>query len=257
VLEQLLRRDRLLMAFGLAVTTVLAWFYLLREAAAMNAMAAEAQMHAAMGMANMRMWGASDWFGLFVMWAVMMVAMMLPSAAPMILLVLAVYGRRADDQARTSAVMFVAGYVVAWAAFSAAAATLQFGLHRTALLAADMRFRSAALSGAVLILAGVYQWLPIKNVCLGHCQSPLRFLTEHWREGPRGGLMMGIDHGLFCVGCCWLVMTLLFVVGVMNLWWVAALAAFVLLEKLAIRGAVVSRMAGIAAAAWGVYLLVR
>ena len=252
-----MRRDRLLMAIGLTVTTVLAWIYLLRAAGAMNAMAAEARMHAAMGMADMRMWGASDWLGLFVMWAVMMVAMMLPSAAPMILLVLGVYRRRGDEQARVSAAMFVAGYVLVWTAFSAVAATLQIGLHRAALLAADMQFSSAAISGAVLIVAGVYQWLPIKNVCLTHCQSPLRFLSEHWREGARGGLTMGLDHGLFCVGCCWLLMVLLFVLGVMNLFWIAALAAFVLLEKLAIRGVVITRAAGVAAFVWGVYLLVR
>jgi predicted metal-binding membrane protein len=256
VLEQLIRRDRMLMASGLAVTTVLAWIYLLRAASAMNAMAAEAKMHAAMGMADMRMWGASDWAGLFVMWAVMMVAMMLPSAAPMILLVLGVYRRRGDDQARASGVMFVAGYILAWTAFSAAAATLQIVFHRTALVAGDMRFRSAALSGVVLILAGIYQWLPVKNVCLSHCQSPLRFLSEHWREGTRGALLMGVDHGLFCVGCCWLLMALLFVLGVMNLFWIAALAAFVLLEKLAMRGAAISRAAGLAAAAWGFYLLI-
>src|SRR5579871_3701103 len=135
------------MTFGLAIATLLAWMYLVRANASMAAMAAEAHMHAAMGMADMRMWGASDWFGLFVMWAVMMVAMMLPSAAPMILLVLGVYRRRDDPQARLAAGMFVAGYVVAWTGFSAAAATLQLVLHRTALLAADMRLSSAWLSG--------------------------------------------------------------------------------------------------------------
>jgi len=257
MLDRLIRRDRALMTFGLAVTTVLAWLYLVRANETMNAMAAEAQMHAAMGMADMRMWGLSDWLQLFVMWAVMMVAMMLPSAAPMILLVLNVYRRRGDEQARAASVMFVSGYVLAWTTFSAAAAGLQVLLHRTAVLAPDMRFKSAAVSGVVLILAGVYQWLPIKNLCLTHCQSPLRFLTEHWREGAGGGLTIGLDHGLFCVGCCWLLMALLFVLGVMNLFWVAVLAAFVLLEKLAVRGVVITRIAGIAAAAWGVYLLVR
>jgi predicted metal-binding membrane protein len=187
----------------------------------------------------------------------MMVAMMLPSAAPMILLVLGVYRRRGDDQARAAGVMFVAGYLIAWTAFSAAAAALQVGLHRAALVAADMRLRSAAVSGAVLIVAGVYQWLPIKNACLGHCQSPLRYLTEHWREGRRGGLMMGLDHGVFCVGCCWLLMVLLFVLGVMNLFWIAALAVFVLLEKLAMRGELLTRVAGVAVAVWGLYLLVK
>ena len=256
MLEQLLRRDRQLMAFGLAVTTVLAWFYLLREAAAMNAMAAEAQMHAAMGMADLRMWGGSDWFGLFVMWAVMMVAMMLPSAAPMILLVLAVYRRRTDDQARTSAVMFVAGYVVAWAAFSAAAATLQIGLHRTALLAADMLSarppsRHRADSRRCVSMAADQEPVP----------RALSVAAAVFDRTLAGGRARRSDdgHRSRAVLCRLLlaVMTLLFVVGVMNLWWVAALAAFVLLEKLAIRGVVVSRMAGIAAAAWGVYLLRR
>ncbi len=214
-------------------------------------------MHAAMGMADMRMWGASDWFGLFVMWAVMMVAMMLPSAAPMILLVLGVYRRRDDPQARLAAVMFVAGYVVAWTGFSAVAASLQLVLHRTALLAADMRLSSAWLSGGVLLLVGVYQWLPIKNVCLTHCQSPIGFLSAHWREGAPGGLSMGLRHGLFCIGCCWLLMTMLFVVGVMNLFWVAAIAVFVLLEKLVPRGVVLGRIAGLGVAAWGIYVWVR
>jgi len=257
MLEQLMRRDRALMAFGLAATTLLAWVYLLRATASMNAMAVEAQMHAAMGMADMRMWGVSDWFGLFVMWTIMMVAMMLPSAAPMILLVLAVYRRRGNPKARIASIMFVTGYVLAWTVFSAAAAGLQVILHKTALMAADMRFSSAALSGTILILAGIYQWLPIKNMCLSQCQSPLGFLSTRWREGARGGLAMGLDHGLFCVGCCWLLMAVLFVVGVMNLIWVAVLAAFILIEKLAARGALLGRAAGLAAAAWGVYLIVR
>jgi len=257
VLDALIRRDRLLMAAGLVITTLLAWIYLLRANAAMNAMAAEAHMHAAMGMADMRMWGVSAWFDLFVMWAVMMVAMMLPSAAPMMLLVLGVYRRRADPQARLAAVMFVAGYVLAWTAFSAVAAGLQVSFHRTALLAPDMHLTSAALSGMVLVLVGVYQWLPIKNTCLMHCQSPLGFLSTHWREGARGGLEMGLRHGLFCIGCCWLLMSVLFVVGVMNLFWVAVLAAVVLLEKLAKRGEMIGRIAGIAAASWGLFLLTR
>jgi len=257
MLEQLMRRDRALIAFGLAATTLLAWVYLLRATGSMNAMAAEAQMHAAMGMADMRTWGVADWFGLFAMWAIMMVAMMLPSAAPMILLVLAVYRRRGNSQARIAALMFVAGYVLAWTAFSAAAAGLQMILHKTTLMTADMRFSSAALSGTILVIAGIYQWLPIKNMCLSQCQSPLGFLSTRWREGARGGLAMGLDHGLFCVGCCWLLMAVLFVVGVMNLLWVALLAAFILVEKLAARGALLGRAAGLAAAVWGVYLLVR
>jgi len=254
-LERLILRDRLVMGMGLAAITALAWMYLAREAAGMSAMAEEAGMHAAMGMADPRAWGLTDWFWLFVMWAVMMVAMMLPSAAPVMVLVLGVYRRRADHQARLAAASFVGGYVIVWAAFSVAASAAQVALHQAAVLAPDMRVRSGAISGGLLLIAGIYQWLPLKQACLAHCQSPLGFLSQHWREGAAGGLLLGMRHGAFCVGCCWLLMTLLFVVGVMNLVWVAALTAFVLIEKLARQGAVVGRVAGAAVAAWGVYLV--
>ena len=254
--ERVVRRDRLLMSLSLLVLTALAWGYLVRAAATMQAMNMEAQMHAAMGMADMRPWAVAQWLELFAMWAVMMVGMMVPSAAPVILLVLGVYRRRHDPRARLSAVAFVAGYLVCWAVFSAAAAAGQVGLHRGALMAADMRLSSAAISGVVLLLAGVYQWLPIKNACLTHCRSPFGFVSQFWREGTGGALRMGIRHGLFCVGCCWVLMVLLFVVGVMNLFWVAAIAGFVLLEKLTRGGAVLGRVAGVALGAWGLYLLV-
>jgi predicted metal-binding membrane protein len=254
-LDTAIGRDRALAALGLIVLTSLAWLYLARDAASMNAMAGEAQMHRAMGMADMRSWGVADWFGLFTMWTVMMAAMMLPSAAPVILLVLGVYRRRNDSTARLSSLAFVAGYLIVWTAFSLAASASQTALHRNALLAPDMRSNSAVASGVVLVMAGVYQWLPFKNTCLTHCRSPLGFLSLYWREGPMGGLSLGARHGLFCVGCCWLLMALLFVVGVMNLVWVAALAGFVLIEKVARGGDVVGRVAGLGVAAWGVYLL--
>jgi predicted metal-binding membrane protein len=253
-LERVIRRDRMIMAGGLAATTLLAWIYLVRAGAAMNAMTSSAQMHAAMGMADMA-WGVSDWLALFVMWAVMMVAMMLPSAAPVILLVLGVYRRRDNSDARVAAASFVLGYVLVWTAFSAAASALQVGLHRRAILTADMRLGSTAVSGVVLVIAGVYQWLPVKRLCLAHCQSPVGFISRHFREGAWGGFTMGVRHGTFCVGCCWLLMALLFAVGVMNLLWVAALTALVLIEKLFSRGATFGRVAGAALAAWGLYLL--
>lgn len=254
-IERLIRRDRLFMIVGLLATTSLAWIYLVRESAGMGAMAAEAQMHAAMGMADMRAWGLADWFGLFVMWALMMVAMMLPSAAPVMVLVLGVYRRRADTRARMSAAAFVVGYLLAWTGFSLVASVGQVALHRAALLSPDMHLRSAAVSGVVLLIAGVYQWLPIKHTCLTHCRSPLGFLSQHWHEGSIGGLTLGLHHGAFCIGCCWLLMTMLFAVGVMNLVWVAALAALVLGEKLLRGGEVLGRVAGVAAAGWGLYLL--
>jgi predicted metal-binding membrane protein len=250
------QRDRLLIGLGLAVTIVVAWAYLLRAAAFMDAMTMEAQMHAAMGMADMRTWGAADWLALFVMWAVMMVAMMLPSAVPTIMLVLGVYRRRDNPRARLAAVTFVVGYLLVWAGFSAAAAAGQVALHHAALLADDMRLSSTAIAGMILLMAGAYQWMPIKNMCLAHCQSPLGFLMQHWREGATGALAMGTRHGVFCVGCCWLLMTVLFVVGVMNLLWVAVLTGFVLIEKIVRGGTTFGRVAGGVMAGWGLYLLV-
>lgn len=253
--DSVVRRDKIIAAFGLAAVTALAWLYLVRDAALMSAAADEAQMHMAMGMADMRSWGVADFFNLFLMWTVMMVAMMLPSAAPVILLVLGVYRRRNDPAANLSSLAFVAGYLIIWTAFSLAASASQFALHRNALLAPDMRSSSSAASGIVLVLAGIYQWLPFKNTCLTHCRSPLGFLSLYWREGPFGGLALGVRHGLFCVGCCWLLMVLLFVLGVMNLVWIAALAGFVLIEKLARGGQIVGRVFGLGAALWGAYLL--
>ena len=256
-IERLIRRDRLWVALGLVLTISLAWLYLMREASAMNAMAAETRRHAAMGMAgvNMRVWGVSEWMALFVMWTVMMVGMMLPSAAPVVLLVLGAYRLRRDEQARAAAVMFVGGYLLVWTAFSALAATGQLTLHRTAVLSEEMRLRSPAVAGVLLLLAGIYQWLPFQNRCLVRCQAPLAFLTQHWRPGVSGGLQMGLQHGAYCVGCCWMLMLLLFVLGVMNLAWIAALAAFVLIEKLVMGGTIVARVGGVVAAGWGLYLL--
>ena len=254
-IELLIQRDRLWIALGLVSAILLAWVYLLRESAAMDVM--EKQMRAAMGVAHMSMrtWSAGDWLGLFAMWAVMMVGMMLPSAAPVIMLVLGAYRLRGQSKAPLAAVAFIGGYAIVWTTFSAVAALAQFALHRSALLSDDMRLHSAAVSGMLLLIAGVYQWLPIKNRCLVHCQAPLAFLTQRWRPGVAGGFSMGASHGAFCVGCCWLLMALLFVLGVMNLFWIAVLAAIVLLEKLTRHGLMAGRLVGLGAMVWGFYLL--
>jgi predicted metal-binding membrane protein len=254
-LDRLVIRDRVVVAAALAAITLVAWLYLFRESASMQSMATEARMHQAMGMGDMRAWGTADWVALFVMWAAMMVGMMLPSASPVIMLVLGVYRRRGDQQARRSSVAFVAGYLVIWMMFSAAAAALPIALHRGAWLTPDMAARSTIVAGAALIAAGVYQWLPMKYTCLTHCQSPLGFITRHWQDGVRGALNLGLRHGLFCMGCCWALMALLFVVGVMNLVWVAAIAVFVLAEKLLPRGRELGRVAGSLLIVWGLYTL--
>jgi predicted metal-binding membrane protein len=194
-MERIVRRDRLTTVIGLVSLTMLAWLYLVRESASMQSMAMDARMHAAMGMADMHAWSAADWLALFVMWTVMMAGMMLPSAAPVILLVLAAYRRRGDRRTRASSAAFIGGYLLAWTMFSGIAAAIQVGLHRTALLTPEMASGSVKLAGAILLMAGVYQWLPIKNRCLTHCQSPLGFITRY-------GAAAGADSGWACVMAC-------------------------------------------------------
>jgi predicted metal-binding membrane protein len=254
-LERLVRRDRFLMLGALAALTLLAIAYLVRDALAMRAMSAEMARLAQMGMVMPMSWGPAEWLGLFVMWVVMMLAMMLPSAAPVILLVLATLRRRGDAHALLAAYVFVTGYLLAWTVFSALAATVQFQLHRVAAMTMDMSLQPSAASAAVLMLAGIFQWTPFKNACLRHCRSPLDALSRYWREGTSGALLAGLRHGSYCIGCCWLIMLVLFVVGIMNLAWVAALAAVILLEKDAPWGQFIGRVAGLALFTWGAWLL--
>lgn len=255
-LERVIRHDRMIMALGLIVILALSWIYLLNASAGMRNMLSQAEMMRAMGMADTQPW-PQELAALFVMWAVMMVGMMLPSAAPLILLILGVYRRRDDPHTRVSGVIFVSGYLLAWTIFSMVAASAQVALHRAALLSPNMAARSGALTAAILIITGVYQWLPMKNACLSHCRSPLSFLSQHWQEGLFGAVRMGFLHGIFCVGCCWALMALLFVAGVMNLLWVAAIAAFVLVEKLSRQGLLLGRVAGILLILWGSFVLAR
>jgi predicted metal-binding membrane protein len=195
------------------------------------------------------------------MWWIMMIAMMTPSATPTILLYARVYrhalvqGQIQDKLAPTGA--FAAGYLLVWLGFAAAAATLHWALERTGLVSGMMMgSQSRLLSGVVLITAGVYQLSPLKNICLAHCRTPTSFLSRHWRPRALGALRLGAMHGGYCVGCCWLLMALLFVGGVMNLTWIAALAILVLVEKVLPPGQWVGRGVGIALIVWGVATLV-
>ncbi|QRM35317.1 DUF2182 domain-containing protein (plasmid) [Microvirga sp. VF16] len=193
------------------------------------------------------------YFALIVaMWIVMMAAMMLPSAAPVILLYATIARRRRQQGAAAPAAgLFALGYVVVWAVFGLLAATLQWGLDAALLLSPLMATTSVAVAGLVLVAAGLYQWTPLKQACLRQCRSPLDFLLGDWREGSRGAVAMGTRHGLFCLGCCWMLMLLLFVGGVMNLLWIAVLALFVLIEKAAPGGHWIGRAAGAVLTAWG------
>lgn len=252
-LERVVRHDRGAVLFALGVVVVIAWWRLVTLSTAMSGSA----MTAAMAMPHADRWAPMQPLALFTMWSVMMVAMMLPSAAPMILLFAGVTRRRrvlASPAAPTA--VFVAGYLVVWIAFSALAVAAQLALHRAALLSPAMATTSRALGGTLLIAAGIYQWTPLKHACLGHCRSPLAFFGAEWRDGTRGALVMGVRHGTFCLGCCWAIMALLFVAGVMNLLWVAVLAGVVLLEKTTPRGARMGRVAGVIFGVSGVALLV-
>jgi predicted metal-binding membrane protein len=190
------------------------------------------------------------------MWTEMMVAMMIPSAAPMILTFAVVQRkRREQEQPFVPAGIFVLGYLVVWTGFSLAAAVAQWILHGQALLSPMMASTSRVLAGTLLVGAGVFQWTPLKNSCLAHCRTPLGFLMTDWREGRFGALMMGLKHGAYCTGCCWAIMALLFVAGVMNVVWIAVLAALVLAEKLLPKGMWFSKMTGLLLVAWGIWVM--
>ncbi|MBI4334868.1 MAG: DUF2182 domain-containing protein [Chloroflexi bacterium] len=250
-LEAVLRRDRAVVLGSLIGVSALAWAYTIYLARDMG------QMEMAYcAMPQMQAWGSMDLLLLFVMWAVMMVAMMVPSAAPMIL-IFAMVNRHRHGQQRplVPTGVFLLGYLLAWTGFSAAATLAQWGLHTAALLSPMMVSTSPILGGTLLLAAGIFQWTPLKHTCLTHCRSPVGFLTTDWREGNRGALGMGLKHGSYCVGCCWVLMALLFVAGVMNLLWVAAIAAFVLAEKVLPWGDLVGRLAGGVLVLAGILLL--
>ena len=250
-LELILKRDRAVVMAGIVAVVALAWAYLLYLSWEMQTMAPEATM-----MAQMKPWGAVDFVLTFIMWAVMMTAMMLPSAAPMMLLFAGVHRRRkAQQRPYVPAGLFLLGYLILWYGFAALASAVQWGLHTAALLSPLMVGTSPVLGGAMLVAAGVFQWSPLKSVCLSHCRSPLSFLMTEWREGIRGTVVLGLRHGMFCLGCCWVLMALLFVLGVMNLLWIAALSGFVLIEKLAPAGQWVGRFTGVLLVGSGAWMI--
>jgi predicted metal-binding membrane protein len=248
LIERVLARERWLVLAGIVGVAGLAWLDLWRRAGSVMDMA----------MPGMEPWSPADFVAALAMWVVMMVAMMLPSAAPMLMIFAATRRQRpAEGRPATPVALFAAGYLLVWAGFAAVAAALQGGLERAMLLSSTLATTSASIGGVILVLAGLYQITPLKNACLVRCQSPVGFLLTHWRDGNAGALGMGLRHGAYCVGCCWALMALLFVGGVMNLLWVAVLAVFVLAEKALARGPWLSRVTGGVLVAWGGWLLVR
>lgn len=259
-----LNRDRAIIVGGLAVLTAVSWFYLADQAAEGQGMSAfpgmagsGSAMAAAAAMPGVMPWGPAEWASMLVMWSVMMVGMMLPGASPMVVMFATVNRRKRErGQPYVATGVFLSGYVIVWAAFSVGATAGNWALHTNALLSGMMgETTSSLIGGSLLLAAGLFQWTPMKNACLRQCRTPMGFLLSEWRDGASGALAMGLRHGIYCLGCCWLLMALLFVLGVMNLVWIAGLALFVLVEKVVPGGAWIGRAAGIGFAAWGVALL--
>ncbi len=225
-LELVVRRDRLVVIAGLVAVAGLAWAYMFYLAQDMRSMMIPLD----------KGWGTSDFTFQYTMWAIMMVAMMTPSASPMILTFATLQRKRREQmQPYVPTSTFITGYLLVWAGFAALATTAQWGLHSAALLSPMMQSSNALLGGTILLAAALFQLTPVKYACLTSCQSPFSFIMSHWREGTGGALRMGLRHGAYCVGCCWALMALLFVTGVMSLAWVGVIAVFVLLEKMAPR----------------------
>ena len=262
VTESLLRRDRWIVGAGLTVICLLAWVYVIAGAGTgMSTLAMTTwQFPPPVHMPSMdSSWDWSYWTIMLFMWWVMMIAMMVPSAAPMILLYAQVHRhaqKQSQQQSMVPTAAFAGGYMVAWLVFSMVAVLLQWGLEQAGVLHTMLMWSTnAVLSGCFLIAAGLYQLSPLKNVCLNHCRSPILFLSQHWRKTHLGAFRMGLEHGLYCVGCCWFLMALLFVGGIMNLVWIAGLAIFVLLEKLSRYGVWIGRVSGVLMMVVGLYLV--
>ena len=239
----------------IALVTVLAWSYLLHLDREMSSSMAHDRMMAEMGMTMDMPRTPADVLFTFAMWAVMMIGMMAGPATPMLLLFAGMQRTRASGPVPMALPLFGLGYLAVWTAFSACAAIAQEALHRAALLSPAMAASSPQVAGAILIAAGAYQLTPFKGACLTQCRSPLGFLMNRWRDGASGAFRMGVSHGLYCLGCCWALMCVLFAVGVMNLLWVAALTILVLLEKVGPFGAMAARVTGVIMIAVGVMWL--
>ena len=263
-IEAAVRRDRTIVLGGLAAVILISWIYIL-AGAGMGVSTLDLTSAPGVGtdggMAMVAMkpmaWTTGTAALMFFMWWIMMIAMMLPGAAPMILL-FATVNRRGAERGHpfVPTGVFAAGYLAMWGAFSLVATGLQWGLETTGLLSSMMASTSMMLGGALLVAAGAWQLTPLKAACLRHCRSPLHLITHRWRKGRGGALRMGLEHGAYCLGCCWFLMGLLFYGGVMNLYWIAGLAAFVALEKTIPAGHWVGRVTGVVLLAWGAAMVV-
>ena len=245
------RADTLGIVACLFIVIALSWLYLFNMAADMDA------MHLAMPDMSVKAWDMSYALMMFLMWSIMMVGMMLPSVIPAVLIYQGIVRKAASEgKTITPTWIFTGGYLLMWVLFSILACAAQWALDHAALLSPMMVSTSSTLGAALLICAGIYQWLPLKNACLRHCRSPIEFLSSHWQTGNKGALIMGARHGLYCLGCCWVLMSLLFLGGVMNLLWIALITVFVLIEKLLPYGDIGGKLIGLIMVVSGLTMIV-
>ena len=252
-LESLLLRDRWIIGVTLVLVTALCWAWVAPMAVDMYG-----SMSGSSAWMMTKKWDLTHQVLLFAMWTVMMIGMMLPSATPALFL----YGsviRKSPEGERAPAYVYAfgGGYLVAWTAFSLVATVLQLLLSHWLMLSPMMEARARWFGAALLIIGGIYQLTPFKQTCLASCRSPALFITRHWKRGLVGGFRMGLEMGWYCLGCCWALMLLLFVGGVMNLWWIGALTVFVLLEKLAPLGAQGGRLSGLLIIGLGIWTFLK
>jgi predicted metal-binding membrane protein len=251
----ILKRERAIVVLGMAGIVALAWTYLICMDWGMRHMNIGMKM---VIMPAMQYWNAWDLVLVFLMWTIMMAAMMVPAASPVILLFAEINRRRNEHQGTFVATgQFLLGYLTVWTCFSALATLAQWGLLTTALVSPMMESTNKALGAGLLFIAGLFQFSRLKYACLAHCRSPIGFLATEWRHGSWGAFRMGLKHGGYCLGCCWALMGLLFAFGVMNLLWVAGLSAFVLLEKItpADVNRLVSRLSGVVFVGWAAWIV--
>ena len=258
-LKTAIQRDGIVPLLGIIGVVSLAWLWLIIGAGMESTMVDMTRMSGMEGrMMQPALWGVGYAFVMFAMWWVMMIAMMLPSAAPVLLLFAKI--NRKDKAAAAPLIptgLFAMGYLVMWGAFSVIAVVLQWQLERARLLSPMLETTNIWLGAGILLAAGLWQLTPMKSACIDHCRTPLGFLTGNWREGHWGAFRMGLEHGGWCLGCCWFLMALLFFGGVMNLYWIVGLAVFVLIEKTFPFGHWFGRIAGTMLVVWGLVLLVR
>ncbi len=247
-LTRALKKEHVLVFLSLTLLIVISWMYLFSLSNSMKSMEE-------MPMIQNSEWFFNDFLAAFAMWSVMMTAMMIPSAMPMILVFSTVNKKRSESgKSFVPTWHFVLGYILVWTSFSLIASLLQFMLHNLSVISDELKLLNPFASGIVLLAAGMYQFTSVKDVCLKNCQSPLSFVLSYWKEGKSGAHLMGIKHGFYCIGCCWVLMALLFAAGIMNLLWIAIIALFVFLEKM-IKSKYVSKAAGIVLIVAGIIMI--